>query len=69
MKYIGYGVVADTAEIEVYECECGYHQGVDATFLAQVGPATITCPSCKQVVIINDRQDATPVLTNTEERP
>ena len=35
------------AELEVYECECGYHFGVDSSFLEQVGDVDVTCPSCK----------------------
>jgi len=29
-----------------YECECGGHLMVDATYLDQVGSITIICPYC-----------------------
>jgi hypothetical protein len=39
-------VEVDGAQLEVYECTCGFHIGIDATFLEQVGPVLVTCPSC-----------------------
>jgi len=33
-------------EIEVIECDCGYHMGIDSTFLEQVDHFTTPCPSC-----------------------
>ena len=32
--------------LEVYECDCGFHIGLDATYLDQVGDIDIICPSC-----------------------
>ncbi len=34
-------------EIEVIECGCGYHLGVDSTFVEQVGHFETICPSCQ----------------------
>ncbi len=33
--------------LEVYECECGYHIGLDVSYADQVGEVTVECPSCK----------------------
>ena len=33
-------------QLEVIECVCGYHMGIDATFLEQVKDFTTVCPSC-----------------------
>jgi len=33
-------------ELEVVECGCGYHLGVDASYLEQVGSIETKCPSC-----------------------
>ncbi len=33
--------------LEVGECDCGYHFGVDAGFLVEVGDFRFPCPSCK----------------------
>lgn len=44
-KYIG-DVETDDVILEVYECECGFHLGIDATYLEQVTPVKIKCPSC-----------------------
>ena len=38
---------SDKVQMEIYECECGYHMGVDATYLDQVGKIRTICPSCK----------------------
>lgn len=32
------------------ECECGYHFGVDATYLEQVGDFEFKCPSCGCII-------------------
>lgn len=39
-------VESDEVELEVIECDCGYHMGIDATFLDQVGDFKTKCPSC-----------------------
>lgn len=36
----------ETVQLEVIECDCGYHMGIDATFLDQVGDFKTVCPSC-----------------------
>lgn len=33
-------------QLEVGECDCGYHFGIDATFLDQVDDFKFNCPSC-----------------------
>lgn len=44
--YIGDTTVNDKAELEVYECDCGYHYGIDSSYLQQVGSMNHMCPSC-----------------------
>lgn len=36
----------ETATIEVVECTCGYHMGIDSSFLDQVSDMKVSCPSC-----------------------
>ena len=38
----------EKANLDVIECDCGYHMGVDGTFLDQVGDFKTECPSCKR---------------------
>lgn len=38
--------VAEKCDLQVYECACGFHLGLDATFLDQVSEIKIACPSC-----------------------
>lgn len=41
-------ISVDSAELVVVECPgCGYHMGVDYTYLEQIGPVDIVCPSCE----------------------
>ena len=40
----------DQVQLEVVQCDCGFHLGIDATFLDQVGDLTIKCPSCEAVI-------------------
>ena len=37
-------------EIEVIECDCGYHMGLDSSFLEQVGHFITKCPSCGEEI-------------------
>ena len=37
-------------ELDVIECDCGFHIGLDATYLDQVDEIEIPCPSCKRII-------------------
>jgi hypothetical protein len=49
MKYIE-TVSTDTVELEVIECGCGYHMGIDGTYLDQVGDLKFECPVCQATI-------------------
>lgn len=36
-----------TVVLEIGECDCGYHFGVDASYLVEVGDFSFPCPACK----------------------
>jgi len=36
----------DKVQLEVVECDCGYHMGIDFTYIDQVGDFKTKCPSC-----------------------
>ena len=40
----------DDVDLEVIECDCGFHIGVDVSYLLQVGDVKIQCPSCDIIV-------------------
>jgi hypothetical protein len=40
----------DIVQLEVVECICGYHMGIDATYLDQVGDFVTRCPSCDREI-------------------
>ena len=49
-KYIE-DVETDIVSLEVWECECGFHIGLDSTYLDQVENAIkIQCPSCYRMI-------------------
>ncbi len=49
MKYIE-TVSTETVELEVIECSCGFHIGIDGTYLDQVGDIKMECPSCQATI-------------------
>jgi len=40
----------DTVQLEVIECDCGFHLGIDASYLDQVGELVILCPNCGEEI-------------------
>ena len=47
--------------LEVYECTCGYHMGIDSSYLEQVDEnISLECPSCGEEII--------PEKTDTQEK-
>ena len=47
--------VLEPAENEVYsleviECNCGFHIGLDYTYLDQVADIIIACPNCRDLI-------------------
>jgi len=33
-------------DLEVFECTCGFHMGIDASYLEQFGDIEMDCPAC-----------------------
>jgi hypothetical protein len=58
-KYIE-SIETTKVQLEVIECDCGFHLGLDATYLDQVDEIIITCPSCKAEL-------SSAIILNTEE--
>lgn len=44
---------SDVYELDVIECDCGFHIGIDITFLDQVEEVLIKCPSCFNIIDSN----------------
>lgn len=38
--------------LNVYQCKCGFHIGLDVSYLEQVGDIVLNCPSCKELIQI-----------------
>ena len=36
--------------LEVIQCDCGYHMGIDATFIEQVSDFVAICPACSAII-------------------
>ena len=43
-------IETEKVELEIYECDCGFHLGLDATYLLQVDNIKIGCPSCGKII-------------------
>lgn len=41
-------------ELITIECECGYHMGIDFTYIEQVTDFETVCPSCKNIIDTTD---------------
>ena len=50
-------VEAHEYELEVFECFCGFHIGLDATFIDQVRDVTIDCPACGREISTDEKGD------------
>ena len=48
--------------LEVIECDCGFHLGLDACYLGEVGDVHVVCPSCHMII------DTAEVLNEEEEQ-
>lgn len=47
IKYIGDCDVG-RFQLYVYECPCGFHLGIDASYLEAVDDVVVPCPNCKE---------------------
>jgi len=43
-------VETEEYQLEVVECDCGFHIGLDCSYLEQVGDILIRCPSCGKMI-------------------
>ena len=49
-------VETDIYQLCVFEClECGFHIGLDFSYLDQCGGITMDCPSCGHSIEVGDR--------------
>jgi hypothetical protein len=42
--------VTEEYALEIGECDCGYHFGVDFTFIDQVEDFEFECPACGEII-------------------
>ena len=47
-------ISTDEYDLEVGECDCGFHFGVDATYIEQVSDFIFTCPACHKQIRTQD---------------
>ncbi len=46
MKILDPRIADEICELEVIECDCGFHLGLDVSFLDQVKEIKMNCPAC-----------------------
>jgi hypothetical protein len=39
-------IETDQYSLEVYECDCGFHIGLDFSYIDQMGDVCVLCPNC-----------------------
>jgi hypothetical protein len=49
MKFLG-TISNDYVELEVIECDCGFHIGLDGTYLDQESHIRMECPCCGRLI-------------------
>jgi len=37
-------------EMEIYECACGFHIGLDFSYLDRIAPISLNCPNCNKIL-------------------
>ena len=42
-------IETDQVQLEVIQCDCGFHTGIDASYLDQEGDVKMICPVCKRI--------------------
>ncbi len=47
-------IETDQIQLEVYECDCGFHIGLDYSYMEQVKEIKIKCPSCGKEINTED---------------
>jgi len=43
-------IETDEYSLEVYECKCGFHIGLDATYIEAVDTVYTKCPNCGEEI-------------------
>jgi hypothetical protein len=43
-------IETDEYQLEVIQCDCGYHMGIDATYIEHVGDFVAICPACSAII-------------------
>ena len=43
--------------VEIVQCVCGYHMGIDATYIEQVDGINTECPACGFEIIYGYEED------------
>jgi len=41
-------IETDKYVLTIYECSCGFHIGIDTSYLDQVDEVCIVCPACSE---------------------
>lgn len=41
-------IETDQYSLEVYECDCGFHIGLDFSYIDQMGDVCVLCPNCSE---------------------
>jgi len=54
MKIIGPEEAKEKCDLTFIECDCGFHLGLDNSYLDQVGDIDIRCPACEKLIMTSE---------------
>ena len=43
-----YNIQTEVAHLDIYECGCGFHFGLDSTYIDQIEDLETECPKCQK---------------------
>ena len=52
-KYL-FDMFNEKVELTIFECPCGFHIGLDSTYIDQISDIEINCPVCQVLITTNN---------------
>ena len=40
--------------MDIYKCSCGFHIGLDSTYIDQISEIEIECPNCNKMIATHE---------------
>lgn len=50
-------IETDQYSLEVYECDCGFHIGLDFSYIDSIGDVCVLCPNCSENICSSEEDE------------